>query len=58
MMRQTRQVLIPGTDAINIQDGSEIKALAVSYFNPNLESAIEFRRYFIYGTQSTRRYDI
>jgi CBS domain-containing protein len=36
-MRQTRQVLIPGTDAINIQDQTEIKALAVLKFNPNLE---------------------
>ena len=40
-MRQTRQVLIPGTKAINIQDQAEIKALAVLYFNPNLESAVE-----------------
>jgi hypothetical protein len=37
--------LIPGTEAINIQDGNEIKPLAVSKFNPNLESAIELRRY-------------
>lgn len=44
-MIQTRQVLIPRTDAINIQYRSEIKALAVSKFNPNLESAIELRRY-------------
>jgi hypothetical protein len=57
-MRQTRQVLIPGTEAINIQDQTEIKALAVLKFNHNLESATELLEVFIYGTQSTRRYDI
>jgi hypothetical protein len=42
---------MPGTEAINIQDGIEIKALAVSKFNPNLESAIEFRRYLLWHSE-------
>jgi hypothetical protein len=50
-------VLTPGTEAINIQDPTEIKTLAVSNSNPNLVSAIELFGGIHYGTQSTRRYD-
>ncbi len=57
-MMQTRQVLVPGTDAINIQDRTEIKALAVLKFIPNLEVIPKLFGGFYYGTKSTRSDDI
>jgi hypothetical protein len=57
-MRQTRQILIPGTEAINIQDQTEIKPLAVLKFNPNLEVTAKLFGGFDHGTESTRSDDI
>jgi hypothetical protein len=44
-------MLIPGTEAINIQDPTENQALAVSISNPNLEGAIEFWRYSLWHSE-------